>query len=265
MSDKNPIDEHFKQHLQDAEVKPSSDLWSKMEPRLNNERSNRKGWWIGIAASIAFAAAVSSWMYDTYQDPDVLPGDTIGTEQPETETPTTPPSKEINGLELRNLHDPQEDRTETIANEEEDKGSRTEAPRTRSNTVDARRTIADGEERPEQDERLATNTEGSNTRSSTPEPQEVGVKVRINPRRYLAMAEPEEEQKPNTTAPKTQESAPERVEITEYAESQFNNLISGESLEAPKKDQIKWPALSLNLSPILQKFNPDNDNPSTEH
>ncbi len=265
MKEQNPIDEHFKQHLHDAEVKPSSDLWSKMEPRLNDEKDSRKGWWIGIAASLAFGLAVSSWLYDNYQEPSMGPELPIGTEQPSIESPSTPPSELNESIELTAPEYDESESTQSIADQEnEPKGEIQAAPShsrnmADSNSAEERRTMAMNE--PEQAESISStpNTQSSDEDREEVQAREIGVKVRINPSKYLAMAEaqPAEE----TATPLAQE----RVEITEYAEAQFNNLIAGEALEAPSKEGIKWPSLSVNLNPLIEKFTPETDNSSTEN
>ncbi|NVK28123.1 MAG: hypothetical protein HWE14_08765 [Flavobacteriia bacterium] len=267
MSNKNPIDEHFKTHLADAKVEPSADLWSKMEPRLDDHKAGRRGWFIGIAASITLVFAVSSWLYDNYQNDGGLPDNGITIEQP-GDNPNTTPDAVIDSsrnIEPRNEDTPVD--VNTIAEEDQEEMQPTRAPRRESTRPAQRIAQEQSNESQEENRTLAMNSETPNgdvvenlDRQAQDATPKIGVEVKIDPYRYLKRAEPAQ----GDIAQADTEPREEKVALGDYAEQQFDNLISGKSLEAPRKENIRWPELSINLSPIIQKFTPETDNSTTE-
>lgn len=268
MKEQNPIDQYFREQLQDAEVKPSADLWSKMEPRMEDRRTSRRGWFIGIAASIAFAFTITAWMYDNYQ---IQPGnDGIVTDPTEIVVPpvidTDETKKQDTTQELESAIDPS-----TIANETE----RQVAPSSRGPRVvghdagqSARQQNAlnsDGENRTyAMNENQDTDGDNLNSQStetqnsSTVESTRPDFEVKIDPYEYLAARNAER------AAAQAQQEENERVGLDQYALGQIDNLVSGKEFEAPKKENIRWPEMSINLSPIIQKFSPLLDNTTTQ-
>lgn len=257
MSKNNPIDQHFCEHLQDVDVQPDSDLWPKIKPRLD-DRSGRRGWYYGIAASVALAIAVSSYIYDTYQpvEPSVLPITQDPTE--EIKPAATPPAEEIQSPEVEEETErPTEVNHIAVQNKRREGGTLPEAIDNRimpeiigqDAGASARRQTALNNEPGGED----------NTRTLADATPEFGVKVKIDPERYL--------QTRAAAALETNpaDSAGQKMALGDYAEQQFNNLINGKDIVTPRKGQIRWPEVSINLSPIIQKFTPDRDHSSTQH
>ncbi|KAB2813875.1 hypothetical protein [Phaeocystidibacter luteus] len=262
MSEKNPIDEHFKTHLANAKVEPSADLWSKMEPRLDDHKAGRRGWFIGVAASITLVFAVSSWLYDNYQNDGGLPDNGITIEKPE-DNPNTTPDAVIDTPQFEDLQE-ETPGVNSIA-DDADKVQPSSSPRRETSRPTER--IAQGRQNESQEENrtLAMNTETSSgdvvenlDRQAQDASPKIGVEVKIDPYRYLKKAEPAQEDLAQA------DTETEKVALGDYAEQQFDNLIQGKSLEAPSKENIRWPEVSINLSPIIQKFTPDTDNSTTE-
>lgn len=256
MSEKNPIDEHFRQHLADAEVQPNADLWDKVEQRLDDSKSKRKGWLIGIAASIALAFAITSLLYDQYSTPQQGTPTIVNEGQPDTETTTPLDTEKVAPLQLdyETKVDPS-----TIAVEHNEVAPEAQNEPAPANTSAEKLTPIANEESSNRVYAMAdtsspsTETEDQQQATAiaaTPEPK-IGVRVKFDPYRYLASAEPTSKGEETTPAP---ESAPAKKNIGEYAEEQLNNIIEGKELEAPVKSEIKWPALSINISPIMQKL-----------
>ncbi|GGH70376.1 hypothetical protein [Phaeocystidibacter marisrubri] len=258
MSAKNPIDEHFKEHLHDVEVQPSADLWSKMEPRLNERPSNR-GWLIGIAASLTLAIAVSSYLYDTYQPMSTGNGGiTIEPKDIEPiETPVLQPveEKEVAPEEIHN------NTTEVVPVQE----IATESPKRRTpSSLNIMPSVVGQDAGESALRETALNTEakstGSETRTMADASNELGNRVRFDPNKYLMKSNPRDSEQPQTrTESSDATQAPNKVDLAEYAEEQIDNILSLKPVETPRKDQIRWPEVSINLSPIIQKFAPDQE------
>lgn len=261
MSANNPIDEHFKEHLHTVEVQPSADLWSKMEPRLNEKPSNR-GWFIGIAASLTLAIAVSSYLYDTYQP--VTPGNGTITIEPKdiepVETPVLQPIEE-------------EDAPIDVQNEVEETAPveqiAAETPQKRAPSSRNIMPSMVGQDAGQSALReTALNTEanpvGSQNRTMADASEEMSNRVRFDPNKYLARANPTATDEPRST-PEISDATetPSKVDLAEYAEEQIDNILSLKPVETPRKDQIRWPEVSINLSPIIQKFTPDQEDKSS--
>lgn len=60
-------DNHIKESLEKRQLQPSSEAWSSLESRLESQekkRSNKRFWWIGMAASIVGIVFVSSLFFN---------------------------------------------------------------------------------------------------------------------------------------------------------------------------------------------------------
>ncbi len=60
-------DNHIKETLEKRQLQPSSEAWNRLESRLESQekkRSNKKFWWIGMAASIVGIVFVSSLFFN---------------------------------------------------------------------------------------------------------------------------------------------------------------------------------------------------------
>lgn len=267
MKEQNPIDEYFREHLTDAEVKPSADLWAQMEPRLEDRKGGRKGWFIGIAASITMAFAITSWMYDTFQHDQ--PVDGISTD-PVEEVDPMQPEETPTPIDTNREENPEQVEVQSIANE----APRRESPSNKSPRIighdagqSARQQTAlnnDGENRTfAMNEGEDSNENGAQNSAQNEEATGSGynVKVKIDPYEYLAAQRAQRAQE--TEEPTTTE-VPERVTLDVYAGRQLENIIEGKALEAPTKENVRWPQLSISLSPIIQKFSPLLDNSNTQ-
>lgn len=270
MSDKHPIDEHFKAHLTDQEVQPSRDLWADLEPRLQ-ERPRKRGWFIGVAASVTIAFAVSTFIYDTYQPVDGIQDLPVTTDEPSNEIPTnTTPSKETPAEEELT---PSNESVDFIAIDEEES---TPAESPIANRIpevvgqdagkSARRHTAlnnDAETRVEPRE-FAEMTREEMAPAERPQ---VSTSVSIDPNRYRNKANRSAdvaEVTPSET-PANEQTEPEKMALGQYAGQQFNRLIHGEEMVLPKKEEIKWPSLQMNLGPLLQKFTPAQEPTATDN
>lgn len=263
MSANNPIDKHFRDHLSDVQVEPSANLWSKMEPRLEEKHSN-KGWFIGIAASIAFAFAVSSFLFNSYNQSDIPAIQDI-TIEPENEIETTPSTplpidvKETETPESTEYEEPIE--IQSIATESRSKAAPTQSYMPtivgRDGGESAMRTTALNSS----SETLPTQTNRTFADASS----EVNRRVRFDPNKYI---QEEDNSELNATQDLAASSTPaateEKIRLNEYAERQLENIISLKPLEAPKRDEIKWPEMSINISPLVEKFTPNRDHSATQ-
>lgn len=273
MKEQNPIDQYFREQLQDAEVKPSADLWSKIEPRMEDRRANRRGWIIGIAASIAFAFTITAWMYDSYQ---IQPsGGEIVTDPIPTNVVVPPVIDSVDEAENAPLDSIEEEiDPSSIANETE----RVQTPSSRMprvvghdagqsarrqnalNSDGENRTYAMAENQTSDSENLNSQSENRQSETVNSAPAKPDFQVKIDPYEYLAARNAQRASA--ETTPTEQEN--ERMSLDQYALGQIDNLINGKELEAPKKENIRWPEMSINLSPIIQKFSPLLDNTTTQ-
>lgn len=63
MKEKNPIDELFKQGLENKEIKPSDAAWTKIEEAMMPEDSKKGGFYFMRAAVVTLLIGISSWVY----------------------------------------------------------------------------------------------------------------------------------------------------------------------------------------------------------
>lgn len=244
---KHDLDEHFRKELEGLEVTPSKNLWDKIEPRLDAPASNRS-WYIGIAASITIAFAVTTFISTQYQDPQIevypITVEPAGTEsilqeiEPESSVQTE-----------------EEPVQEEVAVEVPATTHSSSKKSNRRRTADNLPVLAQNNKRASAEEFTALGA--SKTTAESPMKQEkTKMKVKIsvsNPSKYLKSSEV---QAP-IVADASQDSSSVKEKIFTYAGTQLRNLINGEPVEAP---EAELPKVVIPLGGILKETIKNNNN-----
>lgn len=254
MKEKNPIDELFKQGLENQEIKPSDAAWSKIEEAMMPEDSKKGGFYFMRAAVVTLLIGLSSWVY-IYNNPlDFEPNN-----------PITPTSIDVNGLDnsLAGTGEPKkgastkgttktgsEKGTETKPNKE-GKGRSKVRPIIKSSGSPSVKYVSNetiitpaNEDFRMMDHEMFVTEELITEDANKGNKQKVGSPVTGNTF-YSDNNITEEDQ------PVKKLKFKERVFA--YASNQFDNLMSGEPLELPKTELKGIPKLEISLGKFLTK------------
>ncbi len=252
MKEKNPIDELFKQGLENKEIKPSDAAWSKIEEAMMPEDSKKGGFYFMRAAVVTLLVGLSSWVYISNNPLD------FG-----TDNPIPPTSIDINGLD------------NTVAGSGDPvKGASTKSSTKSTTGKDPKASSVKKKER-----KIVPILRSS----GSPLVKLVSIETTISPaiedlrmmdhEMFVTPAlitEDENKQKTQTIGSpvtektyyadkgETEEEKPvKKLKFKErvfaYASDQFNNLISGEPLELPKTELNGTPKLEISLGNFLTK------------
>lgn len=255
MKEKNPIDELFKQGLDNKEIKPSDAAWSRIEEAMMPEDSKKGGFYFMRAAVVTLLIGLSSWVYLNNNPIDFNPKSPI---PPTTiETGVTKKVKDSTG-------EPKKAAAKTTTEPKtpptvKENNSKKATPKSGSakiiplikNTgstlikyVSKRPSISPADEDTRMMEYEMFAAEDLIIEEDFPT-------KRINGRRPVAGDLYADNGQEKENAPKKKLKLRERVFA--YASNQFDNLISGDPLELPKTELKGMPKLEISLGKFLTK------------
>ncbi len=240
MKDKNPIDELFRERLEHKELRPSDQVWSKIEANISSSNGRRGNFYWMRAAVITLLVGVSSLVYFS-QNQEVLTEVGPDKHQVAQEEQNPEPAK---GNSEKTKTEDKSDKPAGDA-QKQDAPRKKVVPIMKKSRVESHHFV---ELEPELIDENALEQE------DTFEPGEVNLK------------NPESTSMPvfklKYTVPVTQKSfyanheepagKPKLKErVFAYANNQFNNLLSGEPVELPKTDKKGKPQLEINLGKLF--------------
>jgi hypothetical protein len=222
MNSKHPIDELFKNKLENHEVAPSADLWNRVEGQLEQKEGGTFSW-KAIAAAVVFVLASGAFFYienqgaRNFEKPTDLP-----TMQPVTVAPTTTPATIIKQAPTDSeLSEARKEMAEVYS------GSSQKTVSTERQT--AQFDFEDSYYEPiELYEQPMIVAEARVEKASKNK-----LNISINPEKY------------------TMADASFGEELNSYTNNQLDNISSGKSLEAPPLEKVTWKNISKGISSLF--------------
>lgn len=215
----NPIDEYFEKGLEDLEVKPRADLWKeKIAPQMQHEKKKVVIWYRAAAVLIIL---LSGWFAVKYFGASQEQPTLILDEKAVVEQPTLLPEVNVNAVETNGDDEGLKEQLELnrttprIANKQVEEDVKRDQPVVLAQAETEELEPAGGEE-------------------LTAEKPTYKVKLSLNSMKY--------------TAAEVVDAEPETV--TDYAKDQWENIKSGEKLDAPPKDWFSLPKVKLEGNPL---------------
>ena len=223
----NPVDEHFKQDLENIEIKPSKDLWAeKIAPRVEGKKERKPVLWYRAAAVLVIL--LSGWLAI-----DQLQPIQQNVQELEIRTPVvldkidhqmrdlTPTILEpVQNLDVELQHQPKD---QVLA----DHSAQTNEPAITPT--------------PAKDEVVLAQVEPQ-AMDQQPTAKKKTIKVSLSLNRT------------SQTLAYASEPKEERSAVQDYARTQWENMKDGEKLEAPKEKLINWPKIKLEGNPLKGMF-----------
>ena len=239
MKEENPIDELFKRELQHKEIKPSEAVWAKIDAGINHTSSGRKGYYWMRAAVVTLLLGVSSWVYFSQNERDLMHiepsrGKVSSQEQNTTKDKAgavdEPKEKAAEGEKKENQAEPAKRKIEPII--------RNSATRN-YHFVETEPALVDEAQLAVEDE---FEPESVSLQEKTPVKPVVKFKytVPVTQKSFYAAKEEEKKEKPGI-----------KDRVVAYANDQFTNLLNGEPVELPKTETKGKPQLEINLGKLF--------------
>lgn len=253
MKEKNPIDELFKQGLEQKELTPSDAVWEKIQEVIEPEESKKGGFYLMRAAVITLFVGLSSWVFLTnttngggtsFGDPNVTGIEimdnsgtlnTVATNTDETEPKTSTPTEP----------------KKSIKSTKEPIKKRVIKPTMGGTTIKRQRYVANdldvfpvaAEDYSMQDQELLQAEELQLEKNENKNNFKLRYRVPVTKGTYYADKGTQEIE--NAPKPKFSER------VFAYASDQVGNLISGDPLELPKTDTKVNPQLEISLGSLF--------------
>lgn len=251
MKEQNPLDEYFRKGLEGHETKPSASVWDKIEKATESQSSSRgAGWYFMRAAMVTVLIGLSTWVF--YQNQDFY--DSGEGFIPVEETPVVINNKEP-GTEEKSRKDLKKEEPASGAQKEKKESTREsdkqnkvvpimKQPAAKSIYVNNDQAVPEvideevlaTENQQWQPMEIALNVPAETANEVTPVKVRVKLKPATTPAFYANQGEEEDR-------------SGFKEKLYAYANTQFDNLLSGKPLELPKTE--KKPQLEINLGRIF--------------
>jgi hypothetical protein len=223
----NPIDEYVKRNLANQEITPSKNLFAdKIQPRIEQRKAAAFPFLRVAAAIVILLAAyavvklVVGPVDAQYQPQEITP---FAIEEPQ-ELESTFPYPEIEEKQADDVWMAEEVPNNMVAQEEPVQEESIPTP-VKEALPDAYKTIAQVD--------VENQDEPNAEQPSTKAKKSYKVKIKIDPAKYGMP-------KPGST-----EVASAKPTVGDYARKQFQNLKSGEAIEAPTKEMLPLPNVAV--------------------
>lgn len=254
MKEKNPIDELFKQGLENKEIKPSDAAWTKIEEAMMPEDSKKGGFYFMRAAVVTLLIGISSWVYlsnnplDFGSDVPIMPTSINAVAVENTEVDKEDPKKE--STKGTGTKSSTTKGTDPKINPPKSGSTRIIPILKSTGTANVKLVNNDPVITPAfEDSRMMDYEMFVAEELITEEdltPKNLDAREPVTGKTYYA-------DKGNTEEEKPAKKLKFRERVFAYATDQFDNLISGEPLELPKTEIKGIPKLEISLGKFLTK------------
>ena len=241
MKEKHPIDDYFKKALEDHTTPPSSSVWDKISAESSQSAKTGTGWYLLRAAVVVLMVGVGSWLYFEQQKSPVVASQPVEEHRAEDEA-----SKE------------QSTKKEASENTKDQEEIKQELERKKDKVMPIMRN------RPSVQPVYVVNEpemEVVDEEELYAEAPEQVASVSLDPQQIKAYSRPEVKLKFRLSSPVTESTfyattdslsrekdQDIRDRLYAYANDQWENILSGKSVELPK---TRKPHLEINLNRIF--------------